>query len=79
MRKLPGNFKQYQVMKAHAKSMNHDDTNFGLSKHLQVLQCSSLGSVHLYIIMTNSAELVHMKVLIEFGLNGCGLYIFFYY
>ena len=26
MRKLPGNFKQYQVMKAHSKSMNHDDT-----------------------------------------------------
>ena len=26
MRKLPGNFKQYQVMKAHAKNMDHDDT-----------------------------------------------------
>ncbi len=26
MRKLPGNFKQYQVIKAHSKSMGHDDT-----------------------------------------------------
>lgn len=41
MRKLPGNFKQYQVIKAHSKSMDMMIRNYGLHRHLQDLQCSS--------------------------------------
>jgi fumarate reductase subunit C len=54
MRKLPSNFKQYQVMKAHAKSMNHDDTKLWFTQAFTGFAMFFLGSVHLYIIMTHS-------------------------
>ena len=54
MRKLPGNFKQYQVMKAHAKNMQHDDTKLWFTQAGTGFTMFFLGSVHLYIIMTNS-------------------------
>ncbi len=57
MRKLPGNFKQYQTMKAHAKSMNHDDTKLWFIQAFTGFVMFFLGSVHLYIIMTNSADI----------------------
>lgn len=57
MRKLPGNFKQYQVMKAHAKHMGHDDTKLWFTQAFTGFVMFFLGSVHLYIIMTNSADI----------------------
>ncbi|MCT7910934.1 fumarate reductase cytochrome b subunit [Arcobacter lacus] len=57
MRKLPGNFKQYQVIKAHAKSMNHDDTKLWFIQAFTGFAMFFLGSVHLYVIMTNSADI----------------------
>lgn len=54
MRKLPGNFKQYQVMRAHAISMKHDDTKLWMTQAFTGFAMFFLGSVHLYIIMTNS-------------------------
>ncbi len=54
MRKLPGNFKQYQVMKAHANYMNHDDTKLWFTQAGTGFTMFFLGSVHLYIMMTNS-------------------------
>ena len=57
MRKLPGNFKQYQVMKAHAKNMGHDDTKMWFIQAFTGFAMFFLGSVHLYIIMTNSADI----------------------
>ena len=57
MRKLPGNFKQYQVMKAHSKSMNHDDTKLWFIQAFTGFAMFFLGSVHLYIIMINSADI----------------------
>ncbi|QKF66031.1 fumarate reductase, cytochrome b subunit [Arcobacter venerupis] len=54
MRKLPSNFKQYQVMKAHAKSMNHDDTKLWFTQAFTGFAMFFLGSVHLYIIMTHA-------------------------
>lgn len=57
MRKLPGNFKQYQVMRAHAKHMNHDDTKLWFTQAGTGFAMFFLGSVHLYIIMTHSAEI----------------------
>ncbi|WP_419769019.1 MAG: fumarate reductase cytochrome b subunit [Candidatus Marinarcus sp.] len=57
MRKLPGNFKQYQVMKAHANSMGHEDTKLWFTQAFTGFAMFFLGSVHLYIIMTHSAAI----------------------
>jgi fumarate reductase subunit C len=57
MRKLPGNFKQYQVMKAHANNMGHEDTKLWFTQAFTGFAMFFLGSVHLYIIMTNSADI----------------------
>ncbi len=57
MRKLPGNFKQYQVMKAHAKHLKHDDTKLWFTQAGTGFAMFFLGSIHLYIMMTNSAEI----------------------
>ena len=57
MRKLPGNFKQYQVIRAHAKSMGHDDTKLWFTQAFTGFAMFFLGSVHLYVIMTNSADI----------------------
>ncbi len=54
MRKLPGNFKQYQVMKAHADNMDHEDTKLWFIQAFTGFAMFFLGSIHLYIIMTNS-------------------------
>ncbi len=54
MRKLPGNFRQYQVMKAHANSMNHEDTKLWFTQAFTGFAMFFLGSIHLFIIMTNS-------------------------
>ena len=57
MRKLPSNFKQYQVLKAHTKSIKHDDTKLWFIQAFTGFVMFFLGSVHLYIIMTNSADI----------------------
>ena len=57
MRKMPANYKQYQVMKAHTKSLNHDDTKLWMTQAFTGFVMFFLGSVHLYIIMTNSADI----------------------
>ena len=54
MRKLPGSFKQYQVMKAHAENMGHEDTKLWFTQAFTGFAMFFLGSIHLYIIMTNS-------------------------
>ena len=54
MRKLPGNFKQFQVMKAHSKSMNHDDTKLWFIQAFTGFAMFFMGSIHLYIIMTHA-------------------------
>lgn len=54
MRKLPGSFKQYQVMKAHANNMDHEDTKLWFIQAFTGFAMFFLGSIHLYIIMTNS-------------------------
>ncbi len=54
LRKLPANYKQYQVMKAHANYMNHEDTKLWFIQAFTGFAMFFLGSIHLYIIMTNS-------------------------
>ncbi len=57
MRKLPINFKQYQVMKAHSDYMNHDDTKLWFVQAFTGFSLFFLASIHLYIIMTNPADI----------------------
>ena len=57
MRKLPANFKQYQVMKAHADNMGHEDTKLWFIQAFTGFAMFFLGSVHLYIIMTQSGDI----------------------
>lgn len=57
MRKLPGNFREYQVMKAHTKSIAHDDTKLWFIQAFTGFVMFFLGSVHLYVIMTNSGDI----------------------
>src|SRR5574344_511334 len=57
MRKLPGNFKQYQVIKAHSKSMGHDDTKLWFTQAFTGFAMLFLGSVHLYVIMTHPDQI----------------------
>ncbi len=57
MRKLPGSFKQYQVMKAHSKNMQHDDTKLWFIQAFTGFAMFFLGSIHLYVISTHSAEI----------------------
>jgi len=54
MRKLPANFRQYQVMKAHADNMNHEDTKLWFIQAFTGFAMFFLGSIHIFIIMTNS-------------------------
>jgi len=54
MRKLPGNIKQYKVMKAHVSSMGHEDTKLWFIQAFTGFAMFFLGSIHLYIIITNS-------------------------
>ena len=54
LRKLPANYKQYQVMKAHANYMNHEDTKLWFIQAFTGFAMFFLGSIHLYIMMTNS-------------------------
>lgn len=57
MRKLPANYKQYQVMKAHANHMDHEDTKLWFTQAFTGFAMFFLGSVHLYIIMTHSDQI----------------------
>ncbi len=57
IRKLPINLKQYQVMKAHSEYMNHEDTKLWFIQAFTGFAMFFLGSIHLYIIMTNSADI----------------------
>merc|ERR1711941_74602 len=49
-----GNFKQYQVMKAHADNMDHEDTKLWFVQAFTGFAMFFLGSVHLYIMMTQA-------------------------
>ncbi len=57
LRKLPANYKQYQVMKAHSKHMDHEDTKLWFIQAFTGFAMFFLGSIHIFIIMTNSADI----------------------
>lgn len=52
LRKFPINYKQYQKYKVHMKLMNHQDTSLWMTQVKTGFIMFFLGSVHLYIMMT---------------------------
>jgi fumarate reductase subunit C len=55
MRKLPINFRQYQIYKTHAVNMKHSDTTLWFWQAKTGFIMFFLGSAHLIIMMTNPA------------------------
>lgn len=53
MRKLPANYKQYKVIKETSSSLNHEDTKLWFIQAFTGFAMFFLGSIHIYIIMTN--------------------------
>lgn len=57
MRKFPSNYKKYKIIINHMKSFNHSDTRLWFWQIFTGFTMFFLGSVHLYIIMTNPADI----------------------
>ena len=57
MRKFPGSYKQYRIYKNHMKQMKHSDTTLWFYQIFTGFVMFFLGSVHLYIMMTNPGDI----------------------
>ena len=57
IRKFPSNYKQYKIMKNHIQTFKHGDTKLWFWQIFTGFAMFFLGSVHLYIMMTNSADI----------------------
>jgi len=57
MRKFPSNFKQYKIMKAHTKIINHADTKLWFTQAFTGFVIFFFGAVHLYVIMTHPSQI----------------------
>ena len=57
IRKFPGSFKEYRLYRAHMKRMNHSDTNMWMYQVMTGFVMFFLGSIHLFIIMSNPADI----------------------
>jgi len=53
MRKLPGSYQQYKIMRSHMKMMKHNDTNLWAIQAVTGFIMFFLGSAHLFIMLTN--------------------------
>jgi fumarate reductase subunit C len=53
MRKFPSTWRQYKVYRSHMKMMHHSDTTLWFVQAITGFVMFFLGSVHLYVIMTN--------------------------
>lgn len=54
MRKFPSNYRQYRAMKQHRLSLRHADTSLWFVQAYTGFAMFFLGSVHLYIMLTNA-------------------------
>ncbi len=52
MRKFPASYKQYKIMKEHSTRMKHEDTSLWMIQVITGFMMFFIGSVHLYIMMT---------------------------
>jgi fumarate reductase subunit C len=57
MRKFPSSYKQYKTIKSHTFRMKHEDTSLWLIQVITGFMMFFLGSVHLYIMMTQPANI----------------------
>lgn len=57
MRKFPAGYREYKVMSSHAKRLNHEDTSLWLIQVATGFVMLFLGSVHLYIMMTQPDQI----------------------
>lgn len=57
LRKFPHDYRQYKVIKAHTKSMNHEDTSLWMIQIITGFMMFFIGSVHLYIMITQPSNI----------------------
>lgn len=57
MRKFPGNYREYRAMRQHRRTLRHTDTNLWFVQAYTGFAMFFLGSVHLYIMLTNSDQI----------------------
>ncbi len=57
MRKFPINYHQYRAFRGHMHTMHHDDTTLWFVQAYTGFAMFFLGSVHLYIMLTNPAKI----------------------
>ena len=57
MRKFPSDYKRYKIMKNHMVSMQHEDTSLWMIQVITGFVMFFIGSVHLYIMMTQPADI----------------------
>jgi fumarate reductase subunit C len=54
MRKFPGNYREYRLMRQHKQALRHTDTSLWFVQAYTGFALFFLGSVHLYIMLTNA-------------------------
>jgi len=57
VRKFPSSYKQYKIMKEHTVSIQHEDSSLWIIQVVSGFVMFFLGSVHLYIMMTQPANI----------------------
>ena len=57
MRKFPADYKKYKIMKNHITTMKHEDTSLWMLQVITGFIMFFIGSVHLYIMMTQPANI----------------------
>lgn len=57
MRKLPINFRQWQVYRTHMKMMKHDETTMWFIQAITGFAMFFMGSAHLYFMLTNPGSI----------------------
>ena len=57
IRKFPSDYKKYKIMKNHMVSMKHEDTSLWMIQVLTGFIMFFIGSVHLYIMMTQPSNI----------------------
>ncbi len=57
MRKFPSSYKQYKILKNHTSNMKHEDTNLWVIQITTGFLMFFIGSVHLYMMMTQAENI----------------------